>query len=522
MRDSRSPRPRRLRNAIPPLFLVAAMAASALGCRSEVDSSDGDGPTTGALGSPSSYLVSFTGGSIPANADRLISAAGGTAAARYLNLGVVLARSSQPGFAQSLRGMAGVEAVGAVSAAQSRLAPASAAGRHPARPRRPHGGGSDPLAFRQWDMDQIHAPAAHAISLGKKSVLVGVLDSGIDVTHPDLAGQVDASASASCVGGVANPDAASWSNDILGHGTHVSGTIAALPNRVGIVGVAPGVRLAAVKIVVDDVNDPNFGLVLPDAFVCAIDWSMAHGFDLMNASLTIDPFTAPIDDIFCSDQPDREAIVKIVRRAVLEAGRRKLSLVASTGNFFTDLSTLHGTTAGSDCKVLPVQLPRVIGVSAVGVTRQLSFYSNYGFGAVDVTAPGGDSLVPDPQLTDTAAGGQILSSMPPNSLLYQGAADYDGQVQDCSSGACVTYGYLQGTSQAAPHVTGVAALILSRFGKLSPEALLVKLSLGATALGCPPSPYDPGATGQPATCTGPAFYNNFYGAGEVDALAAVR
>jgi len=371
-------------------------------------------------------------------------------------------------------------------------------------------------------MDQIHAPAAHAISLGKKSVLVGVLDSGIDVTHPDLLGQVDAGASASCVGGVANADPTSWSNDILGHGTHVSGTIAALPNRVGIVGVAPGVRLAAVKIAVDDVNDPNFGLVLPDAFVCAVDWSIAHGFDLMNASLTIDPFTAPIDDIFCSDQPDREAIVKIVRRAVLEAGRHKVSLVASTGNFFTDLSTLHGTTTGSNCKVLPVQLPRVIGVSAVGFTRQLSFYSNYGFGAVDLTGPGGDSLVPDPQVTDTAAGGQILSSMPPNSLLYQGAADYDGQVQDCSSGTCATYGYLQGTSQAAPHVTGVAALILSRFGKLSPEALLVKLSLGATSLGCPPSPYDPGATGQPATCTGPAFYNNFYGAGEADALAAVR
>jgi len=112
--------------------------------------------------------------------------------------------------------------------------------------------------------------------------------------------------------------------------------------------------------------------------------------------------------------------------------------------------------------------------------------------------------------------------MPANSLLYQGAADYDGQVQDCTSGTCVTYGYLQGTSQAAPHVTGVAALLISRFGKMSPDALLVALSLGANPLACPPSPYDPGSTGQPATCTGPAFYNNFYGAGEVDALAAVR
>ena len=507
-------------------FALALLSGGTLpgcGADSAVDRAGGAvGAASSALASSSSsYLVSFVGGVIPTNAGGLVGAAGGSIRARYASLGVVLARSDQPSFAAALRAMDGVDAVGAVSATHSRLAPAAAA-RQAGHPHGPRGGGADPLAVRQWDMDQIHAPAAHAISIGRKSVLVSVLDSGIDVTHPDLVGQVDFGASASCVGGVANPDPATWSNDVLGHGTHVSGTIAALPNRIGIVGVAPGVRLAAVKVAVDDVNDPNFGLVLPDAFVCAIDWSIAHDVDVMNASLTIDPFTAPIDDIFCSDQPDREAVVKIVRRAVMEAGRHKTSLVSSVGNFFTDVTKLTGTTAGSHCKVLPAQLPRVIGVSSVGYGRQLAFYSNYGLGAIDLTAPGGDSLVPDPLVTDTAASGQVLSSMPPGSLLYQGAADYDGQVQDCSSGTCATYGYLQGSSQAAPHVTGVAALIVSRFGKLSPDALLAKLSLGADSLACPPSPYDPGETGQPATCTGPVFYNGFYGAGEVDALAAVR
>ena len=114
------------------------------------------------------------------------------------------------------------------------------------------------------------------------------------------------------------------------------------------------------------------------------------------------------------------------------------------------------------------------------------------------------------------------STIPAASLYYQAAADWDGQVQDCSSGTCATYAYIQGTSEASPHVAGVAALIISRFGKMSPDALLAKLSLAATPLACPPSPYDPGQTGQPATCKGPAFYNNFYGAGEVDALAALR
>ena len=71
-------------------------------------------------------------------------------------------------------------------------------------------------------------------------------------------------------------------------------------------------------------------------------------------------------------------------------------------------------------------------------------------------------------------------------------------------------------------MTGVAALAISKFGKMTPEQLLVRLSLTATPLVCPPSPYDPLPVGQPATCKGPAFYNNFYGAGEVDALATIK
>ena len=186
------------------------------------------------------------------------------------------------------------------------------------------------------------------------------------------------------------------------------------------------------------------------------------------------------------------------------------------------------TTPGSTCKVLPAQLPRVIGVSSVGYTKKLSYFSDYGWGAVDLTGPGGDTLIPDPFVTDSTASGQVLSSVPPNSLYYGWAASWDGQIQDCSSGTCSTYAYIQGTSQAAPHVTGVAALAISRYGRMPPEALLALLSLTAKPLPCPASPYDPGAVlkqqppEQPATCRGPTLYNNFYGAGEIDALAVVR
>jgi subtilisin family serine protease len=468
-----------------------------------------------AVTAQASFLVSFTSDAIPAQADAMVRAAGGTIAARYVAAGVVLARSGDARFAARLRTTVGVQSVGATHAVHSRIAPAHAAkitggGRPPSAPPPPAAGG-DPLSSRQWDMDQIHAPQAHAFSLGKRSVLVGVLDSGIDASHPDLVGQVDAAASVSCIGGVPNPAAAIWSNDVIGHGTHVSGIIAAAKNGIGIVGVAPGVRLAAVKVAVDDVNDPNFGLVFGDAVVCGIDWAIAHNFDLMNASLTIDPSDPPVDDIFCTDDPDRAAVIAIVRAAVLRAARKNTTLVAATGNFFLNLAAL-----GDGCRVLPAQAPRAIGVSSVGPTQKLAFYSDYGAGAVDLTGPGGDST------TMTDPFGQVISSMPATSLFYQAAAGWNGQVQDCSSGTCATYAYIQGTSMAAPHATGVAALAISRFGRLPPEAVLIILGLAATPLPCPVGPYDPGMTGTPATCVGPKRFNSFYGAGEIDALAVVK
>lgn len=87
------------------------------------------------------------------------------------------------------------------------------------------------------------------------------------------------------------------------------------------------------------------------------------------------------------------------KRRANATNAKSIPLVASAGNMFTDLSTLEGSSgSGANCKVIPAQLPRVIGVSSLGVTQQLSWFSNYGKGVVDVAAPGGDDMIPDPAI----------------------------------------------------------------------------------------------------------------------------
>ncbi len=117
---------------------------------------------------------------------------------------------------------------------------------------------ADPREAEQWDMRVIKADQAHQVTDGSSDVLVGVLDSGIDADHPDLAANIDTASSVNCTkAGTVDTSATGWQPSGIDHGTHVAGTIAAARNGVGIVGVAPDAKLASVKVVNDD------GLHLP-------------------------------------------------------------------------------------------------------------------------------------------------------------------------------------------------------------------------------------------------------------------
>jgi hypothetical protein len=235
-------------------------------------------------GPEASYLVLAPQGSSTAAAVGRVSATGGTVVANFEQIGVLVVRSTTPAFADQVVG-AGVEAAAATTGLGSMLddegvieevesTSVSATGDPTA----------EPLWALQWDMAQIDLPAAHAVTTGDPSIVVGVLDSGISSTNPDLATQIAKDKSASCIGGVVNTSEAAWNPTTSTHGTHVAGTIAAAQNGIGIVGIAPGVKVASVKVVDDN------GFIYPEAAVCGYLWAADHGMRITNNSYFIDPW----------------------------------------------------------------------------------------------------------------------------------------------------------------------------------------------------------------------------------------
>ncbi len=362
-------------------------------------------------------------------------------------------------------------------------------------------------------MQQIHTPEAHAITGGSPSVLVGDIDTGLDYTHPDLAPNVDSANSANCVSGAPVAGAVA-ANDDNGHGTHTAGTIAAASNGIGIVGVAPNVKIAGIKA------GTAAGFFFPEAVICSFIWAGTHGFDVTNNSYFADPWL-----FNCRNDPVQRAIWTGERRAIEFAQRQGVVVVAAEGNQSDDLAhPTQDVTSPDDttpvtrditnaCAVVPVEVPGVIGVTADGNKEIKSFYSSYGIGVADLAAPGGDSIL---QVTAQAPNGRVLStwpSFPCTRLVVDGAARY------CD---------LQGTSMASPHVAGVAALVESRYGPMSPGRVAALLGQTADPIACPDpvtlalyEPFTAIDNDAPQTCQGGIGNNGWYGSGQVNALGAV-
>ncbi|MDZ4345351.1 MAG: S8 family serine peptidase [Candidatus Binatia bacterium] len=155
------------------------------------------------------------------------------------------------------------------------------------------------------------------------------------------------------------------------------------------------------------------------------------------------------------------------------------------------------------CATVPVEVPGVIGVSANGHSLDKAWYSNYGVGVTQVVAPAGDSFFQGGFL------GGVLSTYPV-----------------ALNGGGVPYRFLEGISMAGLHCTGVAALIISRFGPMEPGRPQAIINRTADSVACPANPFlfpeAPRPSGDPQECQGGNGNNPFYGHGQVNAVEAMQ
>lgn len=384
--------------------------------------------------------------------------------------------------------------------------------------------GPDQLSACQWDMKVINAEAAQATATGK-GVKVGVIDGGVDFTHPDLAGAIDVAKSCSFIysttptadpAEVANGDCSNKSavQDLQGHGTHVATTIAGRKNGIGIVGVAPEATVVGLKACTVS------GFCFADSVAAALRYAGDQRLDVVNLSLFADPYL-----YYCANEAGQRAIIKDLQDAARYAQQRGVLIVAAAGNEAHDLG--HPTIdeispdwppnsaivreVRNNCRVAPAELPGVVTVSASGVNT-LASYSNVG-SPVDVTAPGGDAL----QTPSSVFGrGRILAGWSSTDAtgFWEALAGVNRAV--ISGGG--RYVWISGTSMASPHAAGVAALIKQRHPGWSQGAVAAAVRRSAAPLACPTD----WPAGDPRRCYGGPGNTSFFGKGMVNAEAAVQ
>ena len=516
-----------------------------------------------------SFVVVAKDASSLAAARAAVQAAGGTVTSEDGELALLTATSSAGDFATrtdaspAVYGVAANRKVGAApkqdkvtadlaSLAKAAVPPAPAA--------------AEPLAGLQWDMAMIGAtPTGSYAKQRGKGVVVGIMDTGVDGTHPDIKPNFSSALSrnfvtdmpdidgpcehASCVDPVDEDDD--------GHGTHTAGTVAAALNGRGVSGIAPNVTLVNIRAGQDS------GFFFLDATINALTYAGDAGINVVNMSFYTDPWlyncaNNPADSP--AEQREQRTIIKATQRALDYAHDKGVVLVSALGNESTDMGhpTLDDTspdyptlaadpanpgtnvprtrTVDNSCLDLPAEGHHVIGVSAIGPSTRLSFYSNYGIEQTDVAAPGGDSRDTGTGLANPA--NRVLSTASLQGLVARGYAAPDGTIlntsralKECINGDCGYYNYDQGTSMASPHTVGVVALIISEYGErgrggrivMDPDEVQRILFRTATKTACPavnPAVY-PDTPGYTPFCEGTTAKNGFYGNGIVNAAAAV-
>jgi subtilisin family serine protease len=533
------------------------------------------------------FLVLYKAGVSPVVARAAVKAAGGAVVRENTAIGLATVRASAADFKQAagrqgaIAGVAGNRPIGVSpkdGSAKVKQNKVETEGRGTGAATGQLGAtatpAAEPLAGLQWDMAQIDATASgsYAVETGDRRVRVGIMDTGVDGNHPDIAPNfsrvlsrnftvdIPVDANGVEIDGPCKkePDRSCTDPanvDENGHGTHVASIIGSPINGLGVAGVAPDVTLVNIRAG----QDSGFFFLQPT--VDALTYAGDVGLDVVNMSFYTDPWlfncTAnPADSP--ADQDEQRTIIEATQRALRYAWNHNVTLVAAAGNQAIDYTkpSVDETSPDfadvpgeapytreidpADCISLPAQGEHVIAVSSTGISTRKAYYSSYGYGYVDVAAPGGDVYDTPTNTRDITKA--VLAAAPEAVLREAKLITPSGKpksasvVRDCRDGVCAFYQYLQGTSMASPHAVGVAALIVSQRGSsldggygLDPAVTESVLRSTATQHACP----EPRAftytrhlpTGETVTathvCEGPPENNGFYGNGIVNALRAV-
>jgi lantibiotic leader peptide-processing serine protease len=540
--------------------------------------------------STATYLVAYTKGASASDARAEIARLGGTVMLENRALGYAKVSTANGGFLAGVRGssvLAGAARDRVIATAEpgsrvkdleiERLATERQAslGQSGVADAAPSATGEPLAAHWQWDMRMIHATSSesYALERGKPGVLVGIMDTGVDAAHPDIAPNFNTALSRNfttdieLVDGKCSQEPDKSCSDPAtvdenSHGTHVAGTVASPINGFGMAGVAPGVTLVNIRAGQDS------GFFFLEPTIQAMQYAGDVGIDVVNMSFYTDPWLyncgpehpatdpatgAPVDSP--DQQTEQQTIIDLTQRAVDYARARGVTFVAAAGNSHTNLGnptfddtspdfppgTEYARVVTNFCLDVPTETEGVISVSALGPSGAKADYSNYGREQIVVSAPGGyfrDFFgTPQHRTPET----QILGPYP--EAIAKEFHEIDGAgrprtpfvVRDCANGVCAYYQLIQGTSMASPHAAGVAALIVSKYGTpdttrggltMSPASVESILADTATKHACPnPRLVDYTIVGRPASwnafCGGGSGFNDFYGHGIVNALKAV-